>query len=49
VWDEKRRAQLRAQLDPIHFHLHGIERDDVNYIMETFPIVERKDEDRVGE
>ena len=26
------------------FHLYGIERDDVDYIMETFPIVKRKDE-----
>ena len=25
------------------FHLYGIDRDDVDYIMETFPIVKRKD------
>ena len=43
VWDEERRAQLRAQLDAIYFHLYGIERDNVEYIMSTFPIVERKD------
>ncbi len=43
VWDEERRAQLRAQLDAIYFHLYGIERADVDYIMSTFPIVERKD------
>ncbi len=43
VWDEERRAQLRAQLDAIYFHLYGIERADVEYIMSTFPIVERKD------
>jgi len=32
-----------AQLDAIYFHLYGIERADVEYIMSTFPIVERKD------
>ena len=38
-----RRAELRAELDAAFFHLYGIERDDVDYIMETFPIVKRKD------
>src|SRR5690606_163038 len=31
------------------FHLYGITRDDVDYIMETFPIVKRKDEAAHGE
>ena len=31
------------ELDAAFFHLYGIERDDVDYIMETFPIVKRKD------
>ena len=48
VWDEERRAQLRAQLDALYFHLYGIERADVEYIMGTFPIVERKDRARFG-
>jgi hypothetical protein len=30
-------------LDAALFHLYGVERDDVDYIMETFPIVKRKD------
>ena len=34
---------LRAELDAAFFHLYGIDRDDVDYIMETFPIVKRKD------
>jgi hypothetical protein len=34
---------LRAELDAAFFHLYGINRDDVDYIMETFPIVKRKD------
>ncbi|MGH3969291.1 MAG: Eco57I restriction-modification methylase domain-containing protein, partial [Mycobacterium sp.] len=42
-WDEERRYLMRAELDAAFFHLYGIERDDVDYIMETFPIVKRKD------
>lgn len=48
-WDEGRRFELRCELDGAFFHLYGIERDDVEYIMETFPIVRRKDEARWGE
>jgi hypothetical protein len=42
-WDDERRRLLRAELDAAFFHLYGIERDDVDYIMDTFPIVKRKD------
>lgn len=42
-WDVEGRRLLRAELDAAFFHLYGIERDDVDYIMETFPIVKRKD------
>jgi len=44
IWDEERRFLLRCELDAAYFHLYGIERDNVDYIMETFPIVKRKDE-----
>src|SRR5690606_23300451 len=33
-WDEERRFWLRAELDALFFHLYGISRDDVDYIME---------------
>ena len=48
-WDEERRFLLRCELDAAYFHLYGIERDDVDYILETFPIVKRKDEQAHGE
>ncbi|GAB4273669.1 MAG: N-6 DNA methylase [Candidatus Promineifilaceae bacterium] len=48
-WDEERRFLLRCELDAAYFHLYGIARDDVAYIMDTFPIVRRKDEDAYGE
>lgn len=43
TWDDERRFWLRAELDALYFILYGIERADVEYIMETFPIVKRKD------
>lgn len=49
VWDEERRFLLRCELDACYFHLYGINRDDVDYIMETFPIVKKKDEKNYGE
>jgi hypothetical protein len=48
-WDPKRRFLLRCELDAAFFHLYGVERDDVDYIMETFPIVRRNDEAAHGE
>ena len=48
-WDEARRFLLRCELDAAYFHLYGIGRDDVDYILETFPIVKRKDEQAHGE
>jgi hypothetical protein len=48
-WDDGRRALLRAELDACFFHLYGLERDEVDYVMGTFPIVERRDTERFGE
>ena len=47
-WDEERRFQLRCELDAAYFRLYGIAREDVGYIMETFPIVKRKDIEKHG-
>jgi hypothetical protein len=40
---------MRCELDALYFHLYQIPRDDADYIMETFPIVKRKDESAHGE
>jgi hypothetical protein len=48
-WDEERRFLLRCELDAAYFHLYGIGRDGMDYILETFPIVKRKDEQAHGE
>jgi hypothetical protein len=48
-WDEERRFLIRCELDALYFHLYGIAREDVDYILDTFPIVRRKDEEVYGE
>jgi hypothetical protein len=48
-WNKERRFLIRCELDAAFFHLYEIARDDVDYIMETFPIVKRKDEQKYGE
>lgn len=48
VADTDERAQLRAELDAHFFHLYGLDRDEVDYVMESFPIVKRKDEAKYG-
>jgi hypothetical protein len=40
---------LRYELAAAYFHLYGIARDDVGYIMGTFPIVKREDEKQHSE
>jgi hypothetical protein len=49
VWDEDRRAVLRAELDAVYAHLYGLSREELAYILDTFPIVKRKDEAAYGE
>ncbi|WP_186629408.1 Eco57I restriction-modification methylase domain-containing protein [Rhodococcus sp. BP22] len=49
IWEPEVREILQRELDAAFFHLYGIERDDVDYIMDTFPIVKRKDEAAFGE
>ena len=41
--DIGRRKKMKIELDAGFFHLYGVERSDVEYVMETFPIVKRKD------
>ncbi|WP_330267348.1 Eco57I restriction-modification methylase domain-containing protein [Streptomyces griseorubiginosus] len=47
-WNEIRRTSIRIELDALFFHLYGISREDVDYILDTFPIVRRKDEAKYG-
>jgi SOS-response transcriptional repressor LexA len=49
VWDPGRRFLLRCELDAAFFQLYGVSREDLDYILDTFPIVRAHDEDRYGE
>jgi hypothetical protein len=48
-WDSARREVLRAELDAGFFHLYGVDREDVDYIMETFTGVKGDDVAEHGE
>lgn len=47
-WNEKERFQLQCELDAIYAHLYGLEKKEMDYILETFPIVKRKDMAKYG-
>ncbi len=49
IWDEERRFQLRCDLDALFGHLYNLTRDEFAYILETFPIMRRRDEAQYGE
>jgi hypothetical protein len=48
IWNDDRRFQLRCELDAAFFHLYGISEADAGYILDTFPIVKAKDEEKYG-
>ena len=43
------RAQLRAEVDAYVAHLYGLSRDDFAYILDTFPVLKKKEEKAFGE
>jgi hypothetical protein len=43
IWDSERRFQLQCELDAAFFHLYGVSRDDAEYIIGTFDVLERAD------
>ena len=49
LWNDARRFLLRCELDAAFFHLYGVNRDDTSYIMETFPVVKKKDIQQHGD
>lgn len=49
IWDPERRFVLQAELDAAIFHLYGISRDDAEYILGTFDVLDRADVRQHGE
>jgi hypothetical protein len=48
-WNEARRFLIRCEIDSTFFHVYGVEREDAEYIMDTFSLVRRRDEEKHGE
>ena len=48
IWNDDERRHLRARLDALYFHLYGVSKEDAEYILSTFPIVQREDEGQFG-
>ncbi len=48
-WDVQRRSVLRAELDAAFLHVYGLSRAEVDFILNTFPVVQREDEAMYGE
>ena len=42
-WDEAERAPLRAELDAAYFHLYGLDREEVDYVLDQFQGVVKQD------
>jgi hypothetical protein len=47
--DDGNRAQTRAELDALVAHLYGLTRDEFAYILDTFPVLRRKELAAFGE
>jgi len=48
AWDEEDRARRRARLDALFMLLYGLDRDTAGYVLDTFPILRRQDQERHG-
>ncbi len=48
LWNRSQRGLWRVELDAAMFYLYGYSRDEVAYVMDTFPIVARKDRQAEG-
>ena len=49
IWDEEKRFTLQRELDAVYARLYGISKSELSYILDTFPIVIKKEIDTYGE
>lgn len=47
-WNIRERAELRAELDAAFLHLYGVNRDDAEYLLSTFPVAGKPAEGLFG-
>ncbi|GAB48608.1 Eco57I restriction-modification methylase domain-containing protein [Mobilicoccus pelagius] len=43
-WNPERRAHLMAEIDAAMFHLYGLDRDEVEHVLDSFTVVRKYDE-----
>jgi hypothetical protein len=48
-WDENRRELLRTDLDAIYAKLYGLTKDELKYILTTFPVLKKNEKQLFGE
>jgi hypothetical protein len=48
-WDERRRLQLRAELDALYGELYRLSKPDLTHVLNSFETTRRKEKDRYGE
>jgi hypothetical protein len=48
-WDPERRALLRADLDAGFLHIYGLNRDEAEHVLDSFPVVRKYEERDFGE
>ena len=48
IWGPEQRRHLRAGLDGVYFHLFGLPQDAAAYVLDTFPLVCRRNEAAFG-
>lgn len=48
-WVPERREAIRAELDAAMMHVYGLERDEVEHVLESFPVLRKYEERDHGE
>lgn len=48
-WDPERRALLRADLDAAFLHIYGLNRNESEHVLDSFPVVRKYEERDFGE
>ncbi|WP_232079246.1 Eco57I restriction-modification methylase domain-containing protein [Mycobacterium conspicuum] len=48
-WDPDRRALIRADLDAGFLHVYGLDRDESEHVLDSFPVVRKNEERDLGE
>jgi hypothetical protein len=48
TWDAEERTQLRAEIDAAVSKLYGLNKDEFNYVLESFDILKQKQKEKFG-